>query len=418
MLCVEGQEGQVDWQVIADDFSAHWHVYVSMPFIAAIIGYVTKRAAIEMMFRPLDFVGVGPFGWQGVIPRNAHRMASVAMELMTTNLIDPKEIFSRLDPKKVTEELREPITSAVDEITRELLAQYQPNLWEFMPERAQRLVLARVQAEAPRIIERLMRDLARNIEDVLDVKDMAVRNLVREKDILNRLIRDTATPEMRFIARSGIYFGFIIGLVQMVTWALTHNAWVMPIFGGLTGWLTDWLALKMIFLPRERKTFLGIGWQGMFQKRRMEVARDYGELIAKEILTVHNVMEAVLTGPKSDRLYAMIQREVLRAIDTQTSVAKPFVVAAVGSRQYQELKNAAARKAIERIPDTMRHVEGYATDALDIRNTVVTQIQQLTPLQYEGLLRPAFRQDEWKLIAVGAIIGFLVGELQVLTILH
>jgi hypothetical protein len=39
-------------------------------------------------------------------------------------------------------------------------------------------------------------------------------------------------------------------------------------------------------------------------------------------------------------------------------------------------------------------------------------------LEFEGLLRPAFRQDEWKLIAVGAIIGGLVGELQVLVLLH
>jgi uncharacterized membrane protein YheB (UPF0754 family) len=268
------------------------------------------------------------------------------------------------------------------------------------------------------MVEKLMAELADNIEDVLDVKDMAVRNLVRDKAMLNRLIRDTAKPEMRFIAHSGVYFGFMIGLVQLVTWALTKNPWVMPIFGGLTGWLTDWLALKMIFFPRLPRTFLGVTWQGMFQKRRMEVARDYGDLIAKEIMTVHNVLEAVLTGPKSDRLYAMIQREVQRSIDGQISVVKPFVVAAVGPRRYQEMKHAAARKAIERMPETVRHVEAYATGALDIRNTIVKQIQQLTPLQYEGLLRPAFKQDEWKLIAVGAIIGFLVGELQVLLVLH
>jgi uncharacterized membrane protein YheB (UPF0754 family) len=60
----------VDWRAILDDFGAHWHIYVSMPFIAAIIGYITKRAAIEMMYRPLEFVGVRPFlGWHGVIPR-------------------------------------------------------------------------------------------------------------------------------------------------------------------------------------------------------------------------------------------------------------------------------------------------------------------------------------------------------------
>jgi hypothetical protein len=48
---------------------------------------------------------------------------------------------------------------------------------------------------------------------------------------------------------------------------------------------------------------------------------------------------------------------------------------------------------------------------------VEERMLKLTSVEYEGLLRPAFRQDEWKLIAVGGIIGFLVGELQVL-LLH
>lgn len=42
----------------------------------------------------------------------------------------------------------------------------------------------------------------------------------------------------------------------------------------------------------------------------------------------------------------------------------------------------------------------------------------MTTEQFEGVLRPVFQQDEWKLIAVGAVIGFLVGELQVFLMLH
>lgn len=402
------------------DIADNWHVYATMPVIAALIGYITKRAAIEMMYRPLEFVGIRPvLGWQGVIPRNAHRMASVAMELMTTNLIEPKEIFARLDPKRITEELREPLAQAVDQITHEIMAQYQATAWEMLPPQAQRAIINRVKAQAPRVVEKLMREVAENIEEVLDVRDMAVTNLVRDKAVLNKLIRDVAQPEMRFIAHSGIYFGFIIGLVQVVAWALTHSPWIMPIFGGLTGWLTDWLALKMIFFPRQPQRFLGlITWQGLFQKRKQEVARDYGDLIAREILTIPKVMDALLTGPKSDRLYSMIQREIQRSIDAQTSLAKPFVVAAVGSRRYQEMKATAARRAVELLPDTTRHIETYATEALDVRNTIIRQMQLMTPIQYEGLLRPAFKQDEWKLIAVGAAIGFLVGELQVLLVLH
>ena len=52
---------------IVGGLSANWLLYASMPLVAALIGYLTKRAAIWMMFRPLEFRGVPPLlGWQGV----------------------------------------------------------------------------------------------------------------------------------------------------------------------------------------------------------------------------------------------------------------------------------------------------------------------------------------------------------------
>jgi hypothetical protein len=62
--------------------------------------------------------------------------------------------------------------------------------------------------------------------------------------------------------------------------------------------------------------------------------------------------------------------------------------------------------------------EAYAADAMDIRNTLVAKMRDLDEEQFEELIRPAFRQDEWILIAVGAALGFLMGELQVLLLLH
>ncbi len=405
--------------VIAD-LGEHWPVYVTMPFIAALIGYVTKRVAIEMMFKPVEFVGVKPFlGWQGVLPANAERMASTATEMLTNNLVDPKEIFARLDPAQVAKEIEQPLLRIVEDVTREVMEQYQPRLWEVLPNTAQQMLLKRVQAEAPRVIEKIMREIAENIEDVLDLKHMVVTNLVRDKALLNRLIRDISRPEMRFIARSGIVFGFTLGCVQLLVWALTRSPIVLPLFGVGIGWFTDWIALKMIFLPREPKRFFGFyTWQGVFQKRKDQVAADYGDMIAREIITIPNLLEAVLSGPKSDKLFTMITREVQRTIDTQASVVKPFVAMAVGSRKFQEMKQTAAAKAAARIPETIRHAEGYAVNALDVRNTIVDRMRQLNPLEFEQLLRPAFRQDEWKLIAVGAVIGGLVGELQVLLLLH
>ena len=67
------------------DFQQHFWLYISIPFISGIIGYVTKVVAIHMMFSPLEFKGIKPiFGWQGIVPRKAEKMATTAVNLMTS----------------------------------------------------------------------------------------------------------------------------------------------------------------------------------------------------------------------------------------------------------------------------------------------------------------------------------------------
>jgi uncharacterized membrane protein YheB (UPF0754 family) len=411
----------MDLHSIILDLRTHLWIYLSMPVVAALIGYVTKLLAIRMMFEPIEFVGFKPpyLGWQGIVPRRAAFMASVACETITSRLITPKEVFGRLDPDRVAKEIERPLLEDVETITREIMEQFQPRLWELLPENIRNLVLRRIKAEAPAVVSQIMVEVKANLDSVFDLKGMVVSNLVQHKRLLNRIFRESGRGEFQFIARSGIWFGAIIGVVQAVTWMLTHSALVMPAFGLFTGWFTDWLALKMIFYPKEPKRFFGLfTWQGLFLKRRKEVSAEYGALIATEIITPAKIIETVLSGPLSDRLFAMVQHHVQKMVDEQAGMAKPVLVLAVGTDRYKEMKRLVVQKIIERLPRTLKHVERYAEDVMDIRNTLVTKLQELSPAEFEGILRPAFQQDEWILIAVGAMLGFLVGELQVFIMVH
>ena len=403
-----------DLNLILEDLVVNWWLYLLMPTIAAAIGYVTKLVAIEMMFRPLNYVGIRPFGWQGVVPAQAKKMAQTACATLTSDLIKPEEMFSRLDPVKLAAAIQEPMLEMIDELVREVAAAYEPGLWESLPEIVRKQMIKRVQAAAPEIIAEMMQDMQRNLDKIFDFEAMVISAMSDDPEQLNRMFLTAGAKEMAFIRNSGIYFGFGIGVIQAVVWALTHNPWVIPIFGGLTGWLSDWLALKMIFEPRKPGRLFGIlPWHGLFLKRRDEVAIDYGTLVADEVLTPANMIRSILSGPSSDRLYDLVQKHVKKAVDEQAGLARPLMVYRIGSRNYQDMKTTAARHIIEQAPDALKHVQAYAYEAMDLRNTLIEKCKQLSDEDFESLLRPIFKAEEWKLIAAGAVLGFMVGELQV-----
>ena len=77
-----------------------------MPFVAAFVGWSTKIVALEMLYRPVEFKGIGPIGWQGIVPRRAGKVGSKTIELLTANLLKPEELLDRIDAGEAVEALR------------------------------------------------------------------------------------------------------------------------------------------------------------------------------------------------------------------------------------------------------------------------------------------------------------------------
>ncbi|EMB5790771.1 DUF445 family protein [Acinetobacter baumannii] len=398
------------------DFQQHFWLYVSIPFMSGLIGYVTKVIAIQMMFSPLEFKGIKPFfGWQGIVPRKAEKMATTAVELMTAKLIKPEEIFARLDPKRIAKEIEKSLMAAAEDITREVAQEYQPGLWEGMPEFARQRLIRRVQSKAPEIVEHIMSEVQRDVNRYFDIKHLVISNLLKDKRLLNNIFKRVGKQEFKFFSNVGFVFGFGIGVIQMLCWIVTQGKypWMLPLFGGFVGFFSDWIALQMMFRPLYPKKILGYTWQGLFIKRQNEVAADYAALISKQLLTSRHMMEELFSGTHSARVIELVNRHVKQEIDMQAGVIRPLVVYAIGGEKYQNMKTQVAERIMQQLPETMKYVESYAEDAMNIRNTLIERMQKLTPSEFEGMLRPAFKEDEWALIAVGAVLGFVVGELQI-----
>lgn len=405
------------WAEIRADFSVNWFIYLSMPFIAAFVGWSTKIVAVEMLYRPMEFKGIGPFGWQGIVPRRAGKVGSKTIELLTQNLLKPEELLERVDAEEAVERLRGPLTSAIDEISREVAEQIRPGLWDSLPEAGRRTIQNRIHAETPRVVESLMKEMRADLPRFVDVQYLAVTTLVRNKDKLNKLMRGMGDDAMAFVRRSGIYFGLVIGVVQMFAWALFQNPWIMPAFGFGVGFISDYIALNMLFRPVEPKKFFGfIPFQGLLHAQREKVTRDYARILSEDLFSPEILFDGVLRGPGADKLFSLIGKEVSAAIDAQTGIATPLVKMAVGTKRYNGLKDNLVQLVLERLPTTLLEAQDYAMDVLDLEQTIIDKMGQLTNEEYESILRPVFKDDEPTMIAVGAILGGVVGELQVVLI--
>jgi uncharacterized membrane protein YheB (UPF0754 family) len=402
------------WGEISRDFGVNWVIYLSMPLVAAFVGWSTKIVALEMLYRPVEFKGIGPIGWQGIVPRRAGKVGSKTIELLTANLLKPEELLDRIDAGEAVEALRAPLLPAVDEISRDLAEQIRPGLWDSLPEAGRKAVTGRIHAQAPRIVGNMINEMKADLTRYVDLQFLAVTTLVRNKEKLVKLMRSVSDDAMAFVRRSGIYFGLGIGLVQMVTWALFKNPWIMPAFGFGVGFISDYIALNMLFRPVQPTKYLGfIRFQGLLHAQRDKITRDYAKILADDLFSPEVLFDGLIQGPGADKLFAMVGKQVDAAIDAQAGIAAPVLVLAVGTQRYRALKDRVAKQVLERLPSTLLEAQDYAISVIDLEATIVDKMNQLTNEEYESILRPVFKDDEPLMIAVGAILGGIVGEIQV-----
>lgn len=396
------------WEWITENWAL-----LTIPVISAVVGWGTNVIALKMTFLPLEFVGIKPiFGWQGIIPSKAAKMARISVDLWTTKLIDIREMFTKISPEKVADEMRPEFDRIAKEMMDEVMMDQMPVIWERVPQSAKNMVYARMSRDLPDIIADIMQDVKDNIEDVFDLKTMIVKRLTRDKALMNEIFLKCGKEEFKFIERSGLYFGFLFGLVQMGVWWVYPQWWVLPLFGLIVGYATNWLALKLIFEPIMPKRILGFTFQGLFIKRQPEVATEYAYMLAHEILTFDRIFAAIINGPTKDRFVQLIAEHTDKAIDEAVGFGKPLVKLVGGSDNYERIKDIASEKVIRELPKSVRPAFSYAEEAMDLENVLRDKMLNLSPPEFVGFLRPVFQEDEWILIMVGALLGCAAGTAQ------
>lgn len=392
---------------------ATFWAYASIPVVSALVGWGTNRLAIVMMFYPLDPIGRPPWlGWQGVIPAKAAKMAARTVDAMTERILRVEDVYARLDPQRVVRELEPVLDAMFEQIIDDVMQQQAPRRWRLVPARIKQEIYARARRDAPEAIARMMADVGDNIANILDLKALCIDALTRDKDLLNKIFQRCGRAEFRFIARSGFYFGFLFGLVQMTAWYLWPEWWMLPLFGLIVGWATNWLALKMIFEPVEPRHIGPWTWQGLFLKRQAEVSDEYANLVASHILNPQNMLHAILRGPRSDEFFLIISRHLSSAIDAWGGFGQPLARLALGTETYEQVKKNVCDRVLERLPASMQMLENYSGEAMDIERTLRERMRQLPPSEFEKILHSAFQEDEILLILVGAALGLAVGFAQ------
>jgi len=188
--------------------------------------------------------------------------------------------------------------------------------------------------------------------------------------------------------------------------------YTLPVIAALIGWLTNYIAIKMLFWPR-RKVLLGpLVIQGVFPKRQEAVAEKIGRLVSDELLSVHDIKERI---NRPETLF-MINQKVEAKIDDYLSHTfpsnYPIMSFFVTDKLKEKLKNDFLQEVDDLAPQIVEQYIMNMEGHLNIERIIKERISVLSPARLEQLIMQILSKEFRFIEVVGAVLGFAIGIIQ------
>lgn len=389
-------------------------IAIFLPIVGAIIGWTTKWAALKMIFKPEKRIGIGPIGWQGVVIRRSEKFAAGIADTMGGSVLDLDELLARIDATELADVIGPSLVAASPELARAALDAVRPGLWVELAPEAQDSVCALLADQSRETLVELVDELKPVVKDAIDIHDLVIPLLSGgNARRLSRLLQAVGSHELRWVIWYGAVMGFFIGAVEVGFYVTLERWWLLPIVGAIDGLVNNWLAIQMIFLPRERKKYLGVfPYQGMFPARQAEISRNYANMIADEVLTLDTITDLLRRNGGADAL-ALHGRRVVRArLQPHVAMLAAFGGVAATPELVDRVIDAVAGAAGPVAEDAQPLLERYVLKRLEIASTIEARLSALPKDEFETILRNIFREDEATLIILGGFLGTMIGLLQ------
>ncbi len=389
--------------------------FVTIPVVAAVVTWAHVWFAMKMVFYPLEFVGLWKpwIGWQGIVPRKAGKMAGIVVDNTLSKLGSLSEIFREMDPDKIARHVTQGLVERIEDMVDEIMNDKNRVFWENLPVSFKKRVYARVRRQTPAVMEGLVRDLGENIEDLIDLKAMVVRQMEGDKALVVRVFLEVGSPEIKFIVTSSFWIGLTFGFVQMILWYFFPWSWGLPLYGAALGYATNWVALAMVFRPLNPIKIGPWRMQGLFLKRQPEISEKFAELSTLEMVSLKHLVNEMLTGKYAERTRALIRRHIGPLLEG--GVVRTAIQLTVGPTGYATLKRTIVEKAAALSLQPLANPQFNADRAKVIASIFSSRMKAMSSKEFQDLLRPAFQEDEWIVIALGAVLGAVCGWLQLIS---
>lgn len=193
-----------------------------------------------------------------------------------------------------------------------------------------------------------------------------------------------------------------------------YNFLVTILLSTFTGWITTWIAIKMLFHPRYPINILGYKLQGIFPKNQSRIAVKLGQVVGTELLSFSDIEQKITNSENLDKLKPEIEKHIDAFLNHKLKDVFPILSKFIGVKTTTQLKDAFMVELETMFPILMHSYMHQLQGDINLEQIVKDKVSGFSSEKLEEILVAITKKEFQFLEVVGAVFGMLIGIVQVI----
>ena len=189
---------------------------------------------------------------------------------------------------------------------------------------------------------------------------------------------------------------------------------VMVLISGAIGWITNWVAIKMLFRPHKEINFGLFKIQGLIPKRRAEIGSGIANIIQNELISVKDVISNIDREEFSKRLNALIDEVLDKNLKKKVKEKFPFLQMFFTDKIAKDIGNTIKDIIMGNQEKIFEIFSNYAEENIDFEVIISDKISNFSLDKLEEIITFLAKKELKHIEVIGAILGMLIGAVQYL----
>ena len=189
---------------------------------------------------------------------------------------------------------------------------------------------------------------------------------------------------------------------------------VMILISGAIGWITNWVAIKMLFRPHREINFGLFKIQGLIPKRKAEIGSGIANIIQNELISVKDVISNIDREEFSKRLNKLIDEVLNKNLKKKVKEKFPFLQVFFTDKVAKDIGNAIKSIIMENQEKIFEIFSNYAEENIDFEIIISDKISNFSLDKLEEIITLLAKKELKHIEVIGAVLGIIIGAVQYL----